>query len=200
MERDGLGTPDYGRWTGNRGRGRQWGSKGWAGLALAAAAALLLLPASQAAFQTNLGAVAQARAELAAFRPPETPIQDALRRDGTVNLAPAEARYRAALALDPDNVTANRRLGQIELSRGQYEAARGHLTAAYDAAPGQRGTRLLLGESFAAGGNAAEAARLWSRLEGTEVALAERAWWYGYLGDQERQERMTEAARRAGEQ
>jgi hypothetical protein len=195
MGLDGRLAPSAGRPADRGGRSsRLWGARGWAALGLAGAAALLLLPGSQAAFQANLGAVAQARAELAAFRPPETPIQDALRRDGTVDLAPAEARYRAALALDPANVTANRRLGQIELSRGEHEAARGHLAAAYAAAPGQRGTRLLLGESYAAAGDVTEAARLWSGLEGTDVALAERAWWYGFLGQPESAEAIRQAA------
>jgi predicted Zn-dependent protease len=114
-----------------------------------------------------------------------------------VDLAPAEGRFGAALALDPDNVTANRRLGQIELSRGQYEAARTHMAAAYASAAWQRPTRLLLGESYAAAGAVTEAARLWSGLEGTDVALAERAWWYGQLGDVQRQAWVDEAARLA---
>ena len=92
---------------------------------------LLLLPSSLAAFQANLGAVAQTRAELSRYTWPDVPIQDALRRDPTVNLDPAVAYYLAALSRSPANATANRRLGQIELSRGQYDEARGHLQAAY---------------------------------------------------------------------
>ena len=111
------------------------------GLALAAAAALLLLPASQAAFQANLGALSQTRAELAAFHWPQTPLQDVLRRPGGVALAPAEGRFGAALALDPDNVTANRRLGQIALANEDFTTARSYLERAYRAAPGQRATR-----------------------------------------------------------
>ena len=69
----------------------------------------------------------------------------------------ASAAPWAALALDPASVTANRRLGQIELSRGQYDLAHGHLDAAFRAAPGQQATRQLLGESLAVAGDAAGA-------------------------------------------
>src|SRR5439155_1556325 len=80
-------------------------------------------------------------------------------------LAPAIAHYRAALALDPANVTANRRLGQIELSRDEQQAAREHLGAAYAAAPGERATRQLLGESYAIAPDVDRAAALWRALD-----------------------------------
>ena len=143
-------------------------------LTLALTSAFALLPPVRAQFQAQLGAVSQTRAELSVYRWPEWPIQDALRRPlpgaaqpaaPPVDLGPAIARYEAALALDPANVTANRRLGQIELSRGQYEAARRHLEAAYGAAPGQRATRQLLGESYALAGDAAGAVALWRTVD-----------------------------------
>jgi predicted Zn-dependent protease len=123
--------------------------------------------------QANLGALLQTRAELSAYRWPAYPLQDALRRQApvslpAVDLAPAIARYRAALALDLTNAAANRRLGQIELSQGDYVAAQAHLEAAYRTAPGQQATRQLLGESYAIAGrtaalsvNSAEGCRRW---------------------------------------
>ena len=143
-------------------------------MTLALALVLALLPPVRAQFQAQLGAVSQTRAELSVYRWPEWPIQDALRRPlpGAAQpprslsiLAPPSHAIEAALALDPANVTANRRLGQIELSRGQYEAARRHLEAAYGAAPGQRATRQLLGESYALAGDAAGAAALWRTVD-----------------------------------
>ena len=98
---------------------------------MAALLVLLLLPTTRAAFQANLGALLQTRAELLPYRWPDWPIQDALRRAPEINLSPAIARYTSALALDPANVTANRRLGQIALSRGDYGTARTYLEAAY---------------------------------------------------------------------
>ena len=96
--------------------------------------AALVLPRGRALIQANLGTLAQTRAELSVYQWPAWPIQDALRRSPEVDLAPAIAHYEAALALDPHNVAANRRLGQIELSRGQYDAARQHLETAFERA------------------------------------------------------------------
>jgi predicted Zn-dependent protease len=169
----------------------------WGALAVGVVLALGLLPSVRAAFQANLGAVAQSRAELAAYHWPEVPIQDALRREGRVDLGPALRRYAAALALDPGNVTANRRLGQIELAQGQYAAAREHLAAAYAADPGQRVTRLLLGESQAVEGAVVPAAALWATVAPAPGHFAGRVWWYGFLGETQAQHGVEEAAARA---
>jgi tetratricopeptide (TPR) repeat protein len=160
---------------------------------------LTLLPAARAAFQANLGAVWQTRAELSVYRWPVYPIQDALRRQAPgspppVNLGPAIARYRAALALDPDNAAANRRLGQIELSLGQYEAAWGHLEAAYASAPQQRATRQLLGEAYAIAGDVGRAAALWRTVDVSQGQLSLRAWWYEQIGERENARLVREAS------
>jgi tetratricopeptide (TPR) repeat protein len=155
---------------------------------------LLLLPPARAAFQANLGALAQTRAELSAYRWPEWPIQDALRRSPAVDLGPAIARYRAALALNPENTTANRRLGQIELSRGEYEPARAHLEAAYAVAPEQRATRQMLGEAYAIGGDQGRAASLWEGLDLSAGQVPARVWWYEHLGEVENARRVQQAA------
>lgn len=168
-------------------------------LAMAAGAAVLaaivLLPASRAALQANLGAVAQTRAELAVYTWPEWPIQDALRRAPAVDLAPALARYAAALAEDPANAAANRRLGQIELSQGLYQQARSHLEAAYAANPGQRAARQLLGESYAIEGAIAPAAALWRSIDASQGQLQARIWWYEHIGEPQRAAWMRQAAR-----
>lgn len=135
----------------------------------------------QAAFQANLGAVAQTRAELSRYEWPTFPVQDALRRRLDVDLAPAIAHYEAALALDPINATANRRLGQIALSQGDYEAARRYLEAAYITAPHQRPTRQMLGESYALNGELEHAVALWHSLEMRNGQLALRQWWYEHI-------------------
>jgi tetratricopeptide (TPR) repeat protein len=164
-------------------------------LALLALAALLLLPSWQAALQANLGALAQTRAELAVYDWPEWPIQDALRRSSGIDLAPALAHYQTALARNPANATANRRLGQIELSLGQYEAARKHLEAAYAVAPDQRATRQLLGESYAVGGEVERAAALWRTVDTRQGQLQLRQWWYEHIGESQRAAWVAEAAK-----
>lgn len=165
--------------------------------ALALMLVLLLLPGTRAAAQANLGAVLQTRAELSLYRWPTWPLQDALRRSPQVDLAPAIARYQAALALDPGNVTAHRRLGQIELARGEAAAACRHLEAAYVAAPGQRATRQLLGESYAIAGDLERAAALWRTVDVSQQQLELRRWWYEHLGEKERAQWIQQAARQA---
>jgi tetratricopeptide (TPR) repeat protein len=165
------------------------------GLALVVTLLLIaaLLPPVRAAFQADLGALAQTRAELSVYRWPDWPVQDALRRSPQVDLAPAIARYRAALALDPANVTANRRLGQIEMSRGDYAAALAHLQRAYAAAPDQRATRQLLGEAYAVTGDTARAAELWATVDLSAGQLPGRAWWYDHVGEKAIAGRIQEA-------
>ncbi len=164
-------------------------------LALAAAATLVvagallaLLPAGRAVVHTNLGALAQTQAELALYQWPQWPLQDELRRTRTVDLAPIFARYQAALAEDPGNAAANRRLGQIELSLGQYDAARRHLEAAYATAPGHRATRQLLAESYAIDGDLERAAALLRTVDTNLNQVDARIFWYNHVGQPERAE------------
>jgi hypothetical protein len=172
---------------------------GWKGgvavgaLAAAAVLSLALLPPVRAAFQANLGALSQTRAELSVYRWPEWPLQDAVRLSPEVNLEPAVARYRVALALDPANPTANRRLGQIERSRGEYDAARAHLEAAEAAAPGQRATRQLLGEAYAISGDPARAAAMWQGIDLDQGQISLRVWWYEHAGEKQRAAGLLEA-------
>jgi hypothetical protein len=168
---------------------------------------LFLLPATRAVFQANLAAVAQTRAELSVYRWPEWFLQDALRRHvlgspPPVDLGSVVDRYYVALALDPGNATANRRLGQIELSWGEYEAARIHLEAAYRAAPGQQAVRFLLGEVLAIAGHIDAAATLWRTVgepawrNGTGAGVyALRQAWYDKVTEPENRQRIGEAMR-----
>lgn len=163
-----------------------WG----AAAALLVVAVLLVLPGSRATGQANLGAVAQSRAELAVYRWPDVGIQDELRRLEMVDLAPAIGYYQAALALDPNNVTANRRLGQIELSRGELAAARVHLERAYAVAPGERATRQLLAEVYAVTGEVDRARVLWDSVDTGQGQLDGRIWWYEHQGNAEASQRL----------
>jgi putative inorganic carbon (HCO3(-)) transporter len=156
--------------------------------------AALLLPGSRAAFQANLGAVAQTQAELSIYHWPEWSFQDAVRRSSGVDLAPAVTHYQAALVLNQRNATAQRLLGQITLSLGDYETARQHLEAAYAAAPNQRATRQLLGESYAIEGEVERAAALWRTVDTGLDQLAMREMWYNSIGEPERAAWVAEAA------
>lgn len=163
-------------------------------LAMCAAAMVLLLlalrPAGRAQVEANLGALAQTSTELSVYHWPEWPIQDAVRRSRSGDLAAAIQHYDAALAVDAGNITANRRLGQIELSLGQYESARAHLENAYARDGGQETTRQLFGESLAVTGAVERAAAIWRSLPLEEDQLEIRKYWYESVGDRVAAERL----------
>jgi len=160
------------------------------GVSILVIAALAFMSQGRAAIEANLGAVNQTRMELSAYHWPEIPIQDILRVDHGVELSTAIEQFNKAIALDPMNATANRRLGQIELARKDYNAACTHLRRAYSASPNQRATRQLLGECYALAGDWDQTARLWGSIDLSQSQLVGRLWWYDtYLAapDQARQ-------------
>ncbi|MEA2638707.1 MAG: hypothetical protein QOF51_101 [Chloroflexota bacterium] len=167
---------------------------GGAAIALAALGALTLVPQARAIAEANLGAVAQTRAELSVYQWPRRQIQDEVRRSGEADLAPAMGWYKAALRADPTNVTANRRLGQIELSIGQYDAAFQHLRAAFQYGPDERANRLLLGEAYADQGDVESAATIWHTVDVGQGQIALRIQWYRGLQDPQRYRWIFESA------
>lgn len=183
------------------GRQKEPSSSNWPlAIALVSAVALILivlLPGGRAALQANLGAVAQTRAELSAYTWPDWPIQDELRRSPKIDLTRAIARYQASLGENPRNAAANRRLGQIELSRGQYDSARAHLEAAYAAAPQSRATRQMLAESYAIAGDVARAAELLRTVDTSVGQIDARVFWYEHIGEPGGAEWLREAEGRA---
>jgi tetratricopeptide (TPR) repeat protein len=154
---------------------------------------LAFIPGIQATFVANLGALAQTQIELSTYPGPEWSVQDEVRRSPQVDLRPAIQYYEMTLALDPANVTANRRLGQIELSRGQYEAACRHLEAAYQAAPWQEPSGQLAGECYAISGEIQRAADVWRATGEDNLQFGHRQWWYEHLGEQQRADWMQQA-------
>jgi putative inorganic carbon (HCO3(-)) transporter len=141
---------------------------------------------------SNLGAVHQSQAELRQYSWPEWPIQDELRRH--IDLGQVVAEFERALELDPGNATANRRLGMIALSLGQYEPALGYLEAAFAAEPWCQTTQQLLGEAYLANGRLEEGRALWSGVSNEQSQLDIRVWWYGHIGEEERAKWMRQAA------
>ena len=141
---------------------------------------------------SNLAAVRQSQAELSVYSWPKWPLQDDVRR--TIDLGRPIAEFERALALDPHNATANRRLGMIDLSLGRYNQALVHLEAAYAVEPGSEATRKLLGEAYLANGRLAQGMALWATVGNRAGELAARVFWYGYIGDKERQAWMKQAA------
>ena len=161
-------------------------------------AGLFLLPGAQAQMAANEGALAQTKAELKGFRFPLSMIQDEMRRDPRVKLDPSIVLYREALAHDPDNVTALRRLAQIELSRGRSDDALQNLERAYHNAPSERATRQMLGEVYAVMGRLDEATTLWKTIDVAAELLKNRLWWYEHIGDQQSADNMRAVLQRLG--
>ncbi|MFL7837436.1 MAG: O-antigen ligase family protein, partial [Candidatus Promineifilaceae bacterium] len=125
---------------------------------------------------SNLAAVRQSQAELSLYSFPEWPIQDALRRE--IDLAPVIAGYEKALAINPGNTSANRRLGQIELSLGQYESVLSHLQSAYSAMTWDNAARQLYGEALIVNGLVDEGTALWQQVNDQQGQLSYREFWY----------------------
>lgn len=185
-----LAPPGQSRGEGGR---RRWVVALPVGLGLAVLLALIWWrPLLSLAF-SNLGAVHQSQAELSVYDWPTWPIQDALRRK--IDLSRPVAEYERALALDPGNASANRRLGQIELSLGEYADALRHLEAAYSAEPWSPTTQMLYGEALIVNGRLDEGRALWSGLEPGEGQFQGRLFWYRYIGDAERAAGIEQAAR-----
>ena len=157
--------------------------------------AVVITPQGRALIESNAGALNQTQAELSVYRWPEIPIQDALRRPGSIDLTGTIQHYEAALAIDPANVTANRRLGQIELARGMYDAACQRLSAAFAANPNQRATRQLVGECAVFSGGSEQAVALWRSIDMSAGQLMARQWWYeSYLAAHDKAQQLKQAA------
>lgn len=140
---------------------------------------------------SNLGAVHHGQAELSVYRWPEWPVQDEVRR--RANLDRPRLEFERALALDPGNATAHRRLGMIDLAQGRYRAALQHLEVAGAAEPRSQATRQLLGEAYLANGRLAEGQALWSGVSNGQGQLDLRVAWYHHIGDGQRATWMGQA-------
>jgi predicted negative regulator of RcsB-dependent stress response len=92
----------------------------------------------------------------------------------------------AGMANSGCNAAANRRLGQLELSIGEYEDALKHLELAYESTSWDNGTRLMLGEAMLVNGRNDEGRALWADVNNAQEQLQTRVFWYKYIGDDER--------------
>jgi hypothetical protein len=130
---------------------------------------------------SNLAAVRQSKAELSVYKWPEWPVQDAVRNE--VDLAPVVEGYERAIELNAGNASAHRRLGQIQLSLGDYGEAVRHLEAAYAQAPWDNATKQMLGEAYLVNGQVGAGANLWSLVDSDMGQLDLRASWYRIAAD-----------------
>jgi O-antigen ligase len=129
-----------------------------------------------AAWQANLGALAQTRIELAVYDQWhfDNPNLDQVRQ--TQPLEAALERFERALALDPGNITARRRLALVALARGDYAAARLHMERAWADGHRDRATRLLLGDALVAADEPDVAAEIIRGVPWARARLEGQAW------------------------
>ncbi|MCA9901419.1 MAG: hypothetical protein H6654_01155 [Ardenticatenaceae bacterium] len=97
-----------------------------------------------AQLQANLGALALAKAELVRWPTNRWDTGEDLER-----FTAATTRFERALAIDPQNRTAQHRLGLIAMVARDYETAVAHLEAAQSQTNGYRGLTKSLGYSYA---------------------------------------------------
>jgi putative inorganic carbon (HCO3(-)) transporter len=164
-----------------------------AGITLLFVLALVWRSALLSRFYSNLGAVHQSQAELSLYAWPTWHSPDDVRR--SVDLSQPISEFERALAFDPRNPTANRRLGTIELSLGEYEKALKHLEAAYAVEPESATTRQLYGEALIVNGRFDAGQALWTKVSNQQGQLALRASWYEHIGDMERAAWVKQAMR-----
>jgi len=130
-----------------------------------------------AAWHANLGAVEMARVELAGF--PGTGWDEGSEAG---LLAPAEAYFLQALAYNPDNRTANHRLGLIAMQRRDFATAVSYLETAHRIDDDHRGINKNLGYSYAWLGKFEQAAPLLNQIPEASQELSTYIWWWGTQG------------------
>lgn len=130
-----------------------------------------------AAFYTNLGALDETRAD--------TTIQPNLSSlDHDSYLKYAEDSYEKALRIDPDFANANRRLGNLYVDIGAYEAAIPLLEKAYAAEPDYQASIKGLGLAYTWAGRTQEAACVFRNLSDVVSMDNELFTWQGFRHEQ----------------
>ena len=109
-------------------------------------------------------------------------------------LAPTAAIFKRALQLNPQNRTANHRLGMIATVQRDFNTAKFYLEQAYVADPDHRGITKVLGYCYTWVGNLDRAAPLLVNIPEAKREMEVYVWWWG---TQERGDLADQAARMA---
>ncbi len=140
-------------------------------IAFAAQGALL------SAWHANLGAVRMARYELVEF--PSAVWQETLDLEA---LYPTIESLKRSLQYNPENVTANFRLGTLAMLGRDFRTAQTFLEQAHAADPNHRGSRKVLGYCYAWLGRPEQAASLLSTIPEARSELEVYEWWWSERG------------------
>jgi hypothetical protein len=125
-----------------------------------------------ATWRANLAMLAEARAELG-----HVPADERLKL-----LADARRGFEEALALEPGQATAHRRLGILATDEARFESGHAHLEASWRADPGNPATRKALGLACAWTGRIARAAELLAPVDGMFDEMNTWSWYWQQRG------------------
>jgi hypothetical protein len=135
------------------------------------------------AMQANLGALSQTNTELNLYDPEhfDDPTMDEIRQ--TSDFSQSEMQFTQSLESDVGNITANQRLSEIALSRGDYDQASFSMQSLWNTGQRDDVTRLLMGDSLIAHGQTIEAAEVVQGLTWAEKRIMGQAWYRYWLND-----------------
>jgi len=125
----------------------------------------------------NLGAVQMSQAELKNF-----PTNQWATSDMAHGLEAAESTLQDALQYDPQNQTANHRLGLISMLRQDFKTAAANLETAYQEAPNHRGIIKSLGYCYVWLGDMDKAQKLLDRIPEAKHEMEVYTWWWETQG------------------
>jgi hypothetical protein len=143
---------------------------------LASLMALLALSSHRlvSIWYANLGAVRMSQIELGDF-----PTNRWVGTESAPDLTGAETLLLSALDYDPDNPTANHRLGLISMVRQDFETASVYLEKAHRELPGHRGIIKTLGYCYVWLGQMEKAGLLLAQIPEARHELGTYVWWWG---------------------
>jgi len=167
-----------------------WGIAGAASVLAVAGIFVFIRPLLSLGY-SNLGAVELSQWQLAGW-PDQTQAVD------PADLAEAQSMFEQAAALDPQNRTAQQRLGELALQQRDFDLAVTHLEAAYQIDPGHRGVRKELGYALVWQGRLSGAAPLLQTIPEAVGELNTYAWWWKTQGRPDLALRSAEMAGRLG--
>ncbi|MCC7130649.1 MAG: O-antigen ligase family protein [Anaerolineae bacterium] len=146
------------------------------GAAVLASTALVFHRPIRAGWYVNLGALEQSRIELSQFDPEnfDHPALEEIRARS--DLQHAQSLFRKALSIQPDNLTALRRLSLIALAQGEYPAALAWMETAWNAGWRETTTRLIYGDALVAAGQPDLAANVLQGISWAAGRLAGQGW------------------------
>ncbi len=130
-----------------------------------------------AQWYANLGAIQMAKTELAGW-----PLNRWDDGSNAAALKPAASLFQQALSYDPENQTAQHRLGLIAMKLREYETAVIHLVVAYNLDGKHHGILKSLAYSYVWSGDLENALELAVDIPEARDEMDVYSWWWGIQG------------------